>query len=97
MPSKWKLAMAAAMKAKRSWERLPPEQRQKIVDGAKTTVTTKGPIVAKKAADTARTHGPVIAQKAAETAQKAAAAARAQAPVLAKRIADALERARKGQ
>ena len=97
MPSRWKLAMAAAMKAKRSWERIPPEQRRRILDGAKTTVQTKGPIVAQKAADTAKTHGPVIAQRAAETAQKATEAARAQAPVVARRIAAAIEKARKSR
>jgi len=91
MITNWKLAVAAAMKAKRTWERLPPEQRAKILTGAKT----QGPVVAKKATDAARQHGPVVAQKAAETAQKAAGAARKQAPIFARRIAEAIEKARK--
>jgi acyl-CoA reductase-like NAD-dependent aldehyde dehydrogenase len=93
--SRVKLLMAAAMKAKRSWERIPPEQRQRMLQGAKTTVQTKGPIVARKAADTARAHGPTIARAAADTAQKAAETARTQGPVIARRIAEAIEKARK--
>jgi hypothetical protein len=91
----WKLALSAALKAKRTWDRLPPEQRAKILAGAQTTVKTKGPVVAKKATDVARQHGPAVAQKAAETAQKAAGAAREQAPIFARRLAEAIEKARK--
>ena len=87
--SRLKLMLAAAMKAKRTWDRIPPEQRQRVLESAKTTVKTQGPIVARKAAETARTHGPIVARKAAETA-------RSQAPIIARRIAQAIERARKG-
>jgi hypothetical protein len=57
-----KLALVFAVKAKRTWDRLPPEHRARIVGGAKTTIRTHGPVVAKKAADAARTHGPVVAK-----------------------------------
>lgn len=69
--NRFKLAVAFAVKAKRTWDRLPPEQRAKIVEGARTTVRTHGPIVAKKAADGARKHGPVIAQRVAGAIEKA--------------------------
>ena len=94
MPSRWKLAVATAMKAKRAWERIPPEQRDRLLAGAKTTVRTHGPVMAKRAADSARKHGPAIAEKAAATAVRATETARAQAPVIAKRLAAAIERAR---
>lgn len=61
--SRMKLAFLMAVKAKRTWDRLPPEHRARILEGAKTTVKTHGPVVAKKAADTARTHGPVLAKR----------------------------------
>ena len=95
MALRWKLVLAAATKAKSSWDRIPPEQRRRMLEEAKTKVQTHGPVAARKVADSAKTHGPAIAQKAAETAQKATEAARAQAPGIARRIAEALERARK--
>ena len=66
-----KLAIALAVKAKRTWDRLPPEQRTRLVEGAKTTVRTHGPVVAKKAADTAKTHGPAVARRVGEAIEKA--------------------------
>ena len=66
----WKL-VTVVMKAKRTWSRLPPEQRKRLVEGAATTLKTKGPIVAKRAADTARERGPVIAKRVADAIQKA--------------------------
>jgi acyl-CoA reductase-like NAD-dependent aldehyde dehydrogenase len=84
-----KLAIGLALKAKRAWDRLPPEQRARLLESAKTTVRTQGPVVAKKAATTARTHGPALAKKAADTAK-------AHAPGVARRIGEAIERARKG-
>ncbi len=95
MAMQWKLALSAALKAKRTWDRLPPEQKARILEGAKTTVRTHGPVVAKKAADTARTQGPVVAQKTAETTQQAVETIRRQAPIFARRIAEAIEKARK--
>jgi hypothetical protein len=63
--------LAAALKAKRTWDRIPPEQRQRMLEGAKTTVRTHGPIVAKKVADTARTQGPTVARRLGEALEKA--------------------------
>lgn len=91
-----KLVLTAAIKAKRAWDRLPPERRARLLEGAKATVRTQGPVVAKKVADTARTQGPVVAKAAADTAQRAADTARARGPVIARRIAQAIDRARKG-
>jgi hypothetical protein len=68
-----KLAIALAVKAKRTWDRLPPEHRERILSGTKTTIRSYGPVVAKKAADTARTQGPVLARhvgKAVDRARK---------------------------
>lgn len=69
--SRMKLAFLMALKAKRTWDRLPPEQRARILEGAKTTVKTHGPVVAKKAADTARTQGPVLAKRVGDALEKA--------------------------
>lgn len=64
-------ALVAAVKAKRAWERLPPEQRKKIVDSAAAAVRKHGPVVAKKVADTAREQGPVVARRLAEAIERA--------------------------
>ncbi|MCC6222100.1 MAG: hypothetical protein IT201_01255 [Thermoleophilia bacterium] len=80
MISRWKLAVGAAVKAKRAWDRIPPEQRAKALESAKAQV---------------RTHGPTVAKAAAATAQKAAGAAATHGPVIARRIADAIEKSRK--
>jgi hypothetical protein len=45
--NRFKLAIVVAVKAKRTWDRLPPEQKARIVEGAKTTVKTHGPVVAR--------------------------------------------------
>jgi hypothetical protein len=63
-----KVAIAAAVKAKRTWDRIPPEQRKRIAESTTTTIRTHGPVVAKKLSDTAKTHGPVVAKKVSETA-----------------------------
>ena len=65
--SKVKLAIAAAMKAKKTWDRLPPERKQAILDAAKK----QGPAAAKKAAESARTHGPSVARRIAQAIEKA--------------------------
>jgi hypothetical protein len=70
MSGRLKLALLLAVKAKRTWDRIPPEQRAQILEGAKTTVKTHGPVVAKKAADTARTHGPEVARRVGDVIQK---------------------------
>jgi molybdenum cofactor biosynthesis enzyme len=66
-----KLMIAAAMKAKRTWDRIPPAQRQRMLESAKTTVKTQGPIVARKAAQTARTQAPIVARRIAQAIEKA--------------------------
>jgi acyl-CoA reductase-like NAD-dependent aldehyde dehydrogenase len=94
MATNWKLAWAAALKAKRTWDRLPPEQRAKLLDSTTRVVKVHGPVVARKASATARKHGPALAEKTSTAAAKAADSARTQAPELAKRLAEAFERAR---
>ncbi len=94
MALQWKLAWAAALKAKRTWDRLPPEQRAKLLDSASRALKTQGPAVARKASETARKHGPAVAEKTSTTAARAAGTARTQAPAFAKRLAEAIERAR---
>jgi acyl-CoA reductase-like NAD-dependent aldehyde dehydrogenase len=69
--SKLKLAMLAAMKAKRTWDRLPPEQRERIMGAAQTTVRTHGPMMAKKVADTAKAQAPVVRQRVTEAIGRA--------------------------
>lgn len=69
--SRVKLALLLAVKAKRTWDRIPPEQRAQIFYGAKTTVRTHGPVVAKRAADTAKLHGPKVARRVGDAVQKA--------------------------
>ena len=80
-----KLAFAAAMKARRTWNRIPPEQRKKMLDAAVVQARTHGPVVAKKISETAKTQGPVVAKKMADTAKT-------HGPVVAKKISDTLER-----
>ena len=80
-----KLAFAAAMKARRTWNRIPPEQRKKMLDAAVVQARTHGPVVAKKISDTAKTQGPVVAKKMADTAKT-------HGPAVAKKISDTLER-----
>ena len=96
-----KLAIAAALKAKRTWDRIPVEQRQKIAEAAAATTKTYGPVVAKKAADTAKTRGPAVAKAVGDTAKThgpavakaVAGTAKAKGPILARKLAESLERA----
>jgi hypothetical protein len=43
----WKMILLAT-KARRGWKRLPPEQREKLVEGVRRSVKKQGPIVAKR-------------------------------------------------
>lgn len=43
----WKL-IAAAMKAKKTLSRIPPEQRRKLVENAGRQAQTYGPLIAKR-------------------------------------------------
>lgn len=79
--SAWKL-VTTALKARQTWQKLPPEQRERLVAGATSTLKTQGPVVAKAAADAARTHGPVVAKAAAD-------AAKTHGPVVARSLAEA--------
>jgi ribosomal protein L9 len=98
---KVKLAIAAAMKAKRAWSRIPPEQRKKIMETAAVQVRTHGPVVARKISDTAKAKGPSVAKKVSDTAKtqgpavakKVSDTAKEKGPVVAKKISDTLERA----
>lgn len=94
MATNWKVAWAAALKAKQAWDRLPPDQRAKLLDSASRALKTQGPAAARKASESARKHGPMLAEKTATTAARAAGTARTQAPALARRLAEAIERAR---
>jgi len=69
--SRVKLMVAAAMKAKQAWDRVPPEKRRQLLDQATATLKTHGPAVAKKAAKTARVQGPAVARRLAEALEKA--------------------------
>jgi acyl-CoA reductase-like NAD-dependent aldehyde dehydrogenase len=97
---KVKLAFAAALKAKRAWSRIPPEQRKKIVETAAVQVRTHGPVLAKKISDAAKAKGPAVAKKASDTAKtqgpvvakQLAGTAKEKGPVVAKKISDTLER-----
>jgi acyl-CoA reductase-like NAD-dependent aldehyde dehydrogenase len=42
-----KTAIVTVKLARSTWSRLPPEQRAKLLEGAKTTVRTHGPLVAR--------------------------------------------------
>jgi len=48
----WKL-LFLAMKLRRSWNRIPPKQRRKLIENAREQARTKGPIVAKRVRETA--------------------------------------------
>ncbi len=43
----WKL-LATVRKARRTWQRLPPEKRKQLVESAGRQAKTYGPIVAKR-------------------------------------------------
>lgn len=43
----WKLVFVA-MKARRGWKRIPPEQRRRLLENAQRSVRTHGPVVARR-------------------------------------------------
>ncbi len=67
MVSRTKMAIVAALKAKKAWDRLPPEQRQALLEKARR----QGTVAAQKTAATARTHGPVVARRLADALARA--------------------------
>lgn len=58
MPASWKL-FTAALKAKRAWDRLPPEHRRQILEQAGKQAKQHGPTVAKAMRDQA----PAVAKR----------------------------------
>ncbi len=61
----WKFALLA-MKARRGWKRIPPEQRRRLLDAAQTSARKHGPVIAK----TVREQGPVVAKRVAGRVRK---------------------------
>jgi acyl-CoA reductase-like NAD-dependent aldehyde dehydrogenase len=61
----WKVALLA-MKARRGWKRIPPEQRRRLLDAAQTSARKHGPVIAR----TVREQGPVVAKRVAERVRK---------------------------
>lgn len=49
----WKLLFVAA-KARRGWNRIPAEQRRKLMQSAQKTVRKHGPLVARRVGDAVR-------------------------------------------
>ncbi len=78
----WKL-IATALKAQKTWSRMSPQQRQQLMNAAKTaraqgepharslarSVREQGPELAHAASDAAKAHGPVVARRAARRAR----------------------------
>ena len=58
MAASWKL-ITAALKAKRAWDRLPPEQRKRLLEQAGKQAKEHGPTVARAVRDQA----PVVAKR----------------------------------
>jgi len=61
----WKVALLA-MKARRGWKRIPPEQRRRLMNAAQTTARKHGPVIARSV----REQGPVVAKRVAERVRK---------------------------
>jgi acyl-CoA reductase-like NAD-dependent aldehyde dehydrogenase len=66
MPASWKL-FTAALKAKRAWDRLPPEHRRQILERAGKHAKQHGPTVAKAMRDQA----PAVAKRLQEAMRNA--------------------------
>jgi acyl-CoA reductase-like NAD-dependent aldehyde dehydrogenase len=61
----WKVALLA-LKARRGWKRIPPEQRRQLLSAAQTTARKHGPVVAK----TVREQGPLVAKRVVQRVRK---------------------------
>jgi acyl-CoA reductase-like NAD-dependent aldehyde dehydrogenase len=72
--------ITVAMKARRGWSRLPPEQRRAILAAAGSS---------------ARKHGPTVARAVKEQGPTVARAVKDQGPTFAKSLARALRESRK--
>jgi hypothetical protein len=58
----WKL-LFLALKLRRGWNRIPPKQRRKLIEGTRDRVRKQGPVVAKRV----REEGPAVAKRIRET------------------------------
>jgi hypothetical protein len=58
MMGTWKL-LFLAMKVRRGWSRIPPQQRRQLLEGARAQVRKQGPVVAQRV----REQGPVVAKR----------------------------------
>ena len=58
----WKV-LFLAMKVRRNWNRIPPKQRRRLIEGARQQVRKQGPVVAQRV----RERGPVVAKRIGET------------------------------
>ena len=74
-----KAALVAALKAKRTWDRIPPEQRRKLLENAKTQATK---------------HGPTVANAVKEQAPAVTGAVKSRATVLGRAAAEAVRNVR---
>jgi hypothetical protein len=54
----WKV-LFLAVKLRRGWNRIPPKQRRKLVEGARRQARKQGPVVVKRV----REQGPVVAKR----------------------------------
>jgi hypothetical protein len=54
----WKL-LFLALKLRRGWNRIPPKQRRKLVEGARHRAQKQGPVVVRRV----REQGPVVAKR----------------------------------
>jgi ribosomal protein S30 len=62
MMGTWKV-LFLAMKVRRGWNRIPPKQRRRLIEGAREQVRKQGPVVAQRV----RERGPVVAKRIGET------------------------------
>ena len=62
MMGTWKL-LFLAMRLRRGWNRIPPQQRRRLIEGARQQARKQGPLVAQRV----RERGPVVAKRIGET------------------------------
>jgi hypothetical protein len=62
MMGTWKV-LFLAMRVRRGWNRIPPKQRRRLIEGARQQVRKQGPVVAQRV----RERGPVVAKRIGET------------------------------
>ena len=58
MMATWKL-LFLAMRLRRGWNRIPPQQRRRLIEGARAQARKQGPLVAQRV----RERGPVVAKR----------------------------------